>query len=74
MAQLEVELERYRDTADALSMAKDSIEKSNELSPVKVFGVEATYEFAYTVVTFVATFFIYLIAAIFSADPNSVAG
>ena len=64
LAQLEAELEAYRETLEVLHMAKDSIEKANELLPIKVFGVEATYSFAYTIATTVATFFIYLAATV----------
>ena len=64
MADLLDKEERLQDTLEALLIAKDAIELSTELHPVRFLRQDCSYGLAYTVLTTVFSFFVYIIAAL----------
>jgi hypothetical protein len=71
IAELSERITKCNSLLNALVVAKDTMEHSNELHSVRVFGIECSYSYAYSICTAVGTFFAYLIAAVQSSALNS---
>lgn len=59
------QLEIMEDVATALETGNDMMELANEIQPVRVLGFEAQYGTAFTIVTSVISFFLYISSVIF---------
>ena len=54
------------DVADALEVGTESIEMENELLPVRVMGYDSEFNVAFTIVTTIVSFFVYVGSVVFS--------
>lgn len=53
-------LDRYSSIMDNLNLAKDAVEQVDLIFETKVFGVQCSYSYAYTVISTVFIFYVYL--------------
>jgi len=63
--------DKLQDVLEALLVAMDAVDQSTELIPVTFLRLESSYGLAYTILTTVLSFFVYVAAAIQPSDNVS---
>ena len=59
---LEYDIDQYQQVFDALNTVKASIQLSTDLQPIRILQLEATFTLAYTVLTTLISFYIFIFA------------